>query len=47
MKGPVILIILGAIFLIGNFTTFDTWKLWPLILIAFGVGQILDKKNKL
>jgi hypothetical protein len=43
MKTPVILIVLGLIFLVGNFTEFDTKKLWPLILVAWGIGQLLDR----
>ena len=45
--GPIILIVLGALFLIGNLSPgFDPWRLlwlfWPLILILIGLGKIWD-----
>jgi hypothetical protein len=44
---PIILIVLGALFLYANYRpTFDPWLVlrtyWPLILIFVGVGQMLD-----
>jgi hypothetical protein len=38
--GPVILIVLGALFLLNNFNWFPfyrIWRFWPLILIGVGV----------
>jgi hypothetical protein len=38
--GPIILIVLGALFLLNNFSWFPfyrIWRLWPLILIGVGV----------
>jgi len=49
-KGPgegLILIAVGAIFLAGNFMPgYDFSKLWPLILIAIGLGSLLEALRK-
>jgi TM2 domain-containing membrane protein YozV len=35
--GAIVLIALGVIFLLGNFTHFDLHKFWPLILVGVGL----------
>jgi drug/metabolite transporter (DMT)-like permease len=45
--GPILLIVLGVLFLILNFyPDFDPWPIlaryWPVALIAIGVGKIWD-----
>jgi len=37
LMGPLILIAIGAIFLLGRFTSFGFIKLWPLLLIIAGI----------
>jgi hypothetical protein len=45
IMGGVILIVLGGIFLASQFVPgIDIVKLWPLILIAIGVGIILRRR---
>jgi uncharacterized membrane protein len=45
MMGGVILIVLGGIFLVSQFVPgVDIGKLWPLILVAIGVGIILRRR---
>ena len=40
--GGLILLVLGIIFLLAEFIpSFDLGKLWPLILIAIGLGILL------
>src|SRR5471032_194623 len=44
---PIILIVVGAVFLYANYRpAFDPWLIlrtyWPLILIFIGLGKILD-----
>ena len=39
---PVMLITVGAIFLVDQFTRWDWGELWPLILIAFGVLKLIE-----
>jgi len=41
--GGVILIVLGVIFLISEYTRYSFGELWPLILIALGIATILKK----
>ncbi len=48
---PIILIIIGALFLIQNWRPgFDTWNViwdyWPLILIFIGLGKIWDNTQR-
>jgi hypothetical protein len=38
--GPVILITIGALFLIGQYTRFSFSELWPVILIVIGLVSI-------
>ncbi len=43
----VILIVIGVIFLLGNFFAWLSWKyLWPLILIAIGLLIIFGRRRK-
>lgn len=42
ITGGLILLALGIIFLVGNYyPTLDFRKLWPVILIAIGLGILL------
>jgi hypothetical protein len=44
--GPLVLITIGAIFLIDNLNFFWWWRmgnLWPLILIAVGLGMMMGR----
>jgi hypothetical protein len=46
MTGPLVLITLGAIFLVDNLEVFWWWdmgNLWPLILIAVGAGMMMGR----
>jgi uncharacterized membrane protein HdeD (DUF308 family) len=44
MMGPLILIVLGVLFLLRNFfpSTFSFGRLWPVILIVIGVVKIVE-----
>ena len=37
LMGPVILITVGVLFLIGEYTRFSFLELWPILLIVAGV----------
>ena len=41
--GGVVLIVLGIIFLVSAYTSLDFGELWPLILIALGIGVMLKR----
>jgi hypothetical protein len=46
LAGPLVVITLGAIFLVDNLNVFSWWRvhnLWPLILIAVGVGMMIGR----
>ena len=46
MAGPLVLITIGAIFLVDNLNLVWWWRmgnLWPLILIAVGVGILMGR----
>jgi hypothetical protein len=43
----IFLLIVGVVLLLGNFNILESppiWKFWPLIVIAMGIGRILDAK---
>ena len=44
MKGPIILIVLGVLFLLNNLypEVFRFSKMWPVILIVVGVTRIVE-----
>jgi hypothetical protein len=42
LMGPLMLIAIGAIFLLGRFTSFGFAKLWPLLLVLAGVVLLLQ-----
>jgi drug/metabolite transporter (DMT)-like permease len=37
LMGPVMLIVLGVIFLMGEYTSYNMGQLWPVLLIVAGV----------
>ena len=48
MMGPLILIVLGVLFLMANVfpETFSFSRLWPVILIVIGVVKIVESIQK-
>ena len=47
MMGPLILIVLGVLFLLSNiFPQFSFGRLWPVILIVIGVVKIVESIQK-
>jgi len=43
--GGLVLIVLGALFLLDNFLDIRFGDLWPLILVAVGVGLLWRSRN--
>lgn len=43
VRGPVTLIVLGALFALNNFTEYRFSETWPILLIVFGVLSILGR----
>ena len=48
MMGPLILIVLGVLFLLSNIfpTRFSFGQMWPIILIVIGVVKIVESFQK-
>jgi hypothetical protein len=44
MLGPLLLIVLGVLFLLNNLfpETFRFGKMWPIILIVIGLAKVLE-----
>jgi len=46
LAGPLILITVGTLFLIQNLAHINVWRVfwryWPVILIAIGVGKLVE-----
>ena len=43
IRGPVILITIGALFALNNFTPYHFDQTWPVILIVFGLMSLLRR----
>lgn len=43
IRGPVMLIALGALFAIDQFTEYSFWRTWPVLLILFGALKLCEK----
>lgn len=42
IRGPVLLITIGVLFLIGEYTRYGFGDLWPVLLIVLGVMAVLQ-----
>lgn len=43
--GPIVLMTLGVLFLLGEFTRWDFGRTWPILLIAIGVVKVLSSSS--
>ncbi len=43
VRGPLLLIILGVLFLADHFSTFEFTETWPTLIIAFGLMKLLER----
>ncbi len=43
IRGPIILITLGTLFALGQFTPYGFHRTWPVLLIVFGVLKLLER----
>lgn len=37
LMGPIVLITVGVLFLVGQYSRYGFWDLWPVILIVMGI----------
>lgn len=42
LMGPVVLITLGLLFLIGQYGTYSFGQLWPILLIVIGAMKVAE-----
>jgi hypothetical protein len=42
--GPVILILIGALFLLGRFSEYGFHQLWPIVLVVIGVFLLAEAR---
>ena len=42
MMGPAVLITLGTLFLIGEFSSFEFHRSWPVLLLVIGIVKLLQ-----
>ena len=47
LMGPVILITLGVLFLLSEFTHWHFHQTWPILLIAIGVAKVLGSSSNM
>jgi hypothetical protein len=48
LMGPIVLITIGVLFLVGEYSRYGFWDLWPILLIVIGavlVGQSLVSRE--
>jgi len=45
LMGPIMLITIGVIFLLGRFTDYGFWRLWPVILLVAGAVQLAQSSS--
>ncbi|MEN6606684.1 MAG: DUF5668 domain-containing protein [Bryobacteraceae bacterium] len=43
LRGPILLITLGVLFLVGQTTMHSIWRTWPVFLIMYGVLKLLER----
>ncbi len=45
IRGPIMLIAIGTLFAIGQFTPYGFHRTWPVLLILFGVLKLLERAS--
>ena len=43
VRGPIILIIVGVLFALNNFTSYGFGQTWPVLLIVIGLMSLLGR----
>lgn len=43
VRGPILLILLGVLFVMDQFTTQSFWRLWPVLIIVYGVLKLMER----
>lgn len=43
IRGPIMLIALGALFAIDQFSSYSFWRTWPVLIILFGMLKLFER----
>ncbi|MBV9507425.1 MAG: hypothetical protein JO323_20725 [Acidobacteriia bacterium] len=43
VRGPIMMITVGALFVLNNFTPFGFRETWPILLIVFGLLTLIGR----
>ena len=43
VRGPILLIALGTLFILDQFSGYSFWRTWPVLVILFGVLKLLER----
>ena len=43
IRGPIMLIVIGTLFAVAQFTPYGIHRTWPVLLIALGLLKLLDR----
>lgn len=43
VRGPIMLILLGTLFAMEQFTPYGFWRTWPVLIIAFGILKLVER----
>ena len=43
VRGPVLLILLGALMLMDHLGNYSFWRTWPALLVALGIMALLER----
>lgn len=46
IRGPVTLIVVGALFLVDHFTEYRFHQTWPVLLIVFGLLTLFGRESR-
>jgi hypothetical protein len=45
IRGPIMLIAIGVLFAVGQFTAYSFYRTWPVLLILLGVLKLLERAS--
>ncbi len=43
IRGPIMLITIGALFAVDHFGPYPFWRTWPVLIIVYGVLKLMER----
>ncbi|MBI4874800.1 MAG: hypothetical protein HY822_09230 [Acidobacteria bacterium] len=43
IRGPILLVVLGALLAVDHFGPYGFWRTWPALLIVFGLLKLIER----